>query len=142
MQTIWMLVAMGAMLFSGAAYAKPAFIAQDYSGVYDCVGHDAHEGEYTGTVTMKLKPEHSYEAYSSYSFTLKVPGFGTYYGYAAGNGNQLSIQFALPDQRTMDYGTGIAIFSTDNQGKVSFHKFYHEPEFKGGNTGTEDCVRR
>jgi len=25
-------------------------------------------------------------------------------------------------------------------GQWGFHKFYFEPEFKGGNTGVEDCA--
>ena len=30
----------------------------------------------------------------------------------------------------------------NKQGKLAFHKFYYEPEFKGGNNGVEDCVKR
>lgn len=120
--------------------AAPAFTAQDYSGIYECTGNDAHEGKYTGTVTLKLKPAHSYSEYASYDFKLEVPGFGAYLGHAAGSGNVLAMHFALQDQTTKDFGTGVAKFSKNKQGKLSFHKFYFEPEFKGGNTGTEDCV--
>lgn len=49
----------------------------DFSGVYNCVGDDAHEGKYTGTVTMQLKPEHSKANYASYDFKLEVPEYGT-----------------------------------------------------------------
>jgi hypothetical protein len=121
---------------------KPAQSYQDFSGVYTCTGDDAHEGKYTGTVTMKLKPEHSKGPYASYDFKLEVPGYGSYLGHAAANGNVAAMHFALTDQSTKDYGTGVATFHTDKQGKLHFHKFYFEPEFKGGNTGLEDCVRQ
>ena len=120
---------------------KPAQAYTDFSGVYTCTGDDAHEGKYSGTVTMKLKPEHSKGSYASYDFKLEVPGYGTYLGHAAANGNVAAMHFALTDQTTKDYGTGIAQFKMDKQGKLHFHKFYFEPEFKGGNTGLEDCVR-
>lgn len=120
---------------------KPAQPYTDFSGVYTCTGDDAYEGKYSGTVTMKLKPEHSKGPYASYDFKLEVPGYGTYLGHAAANGNVAAMHFALTDQTTKDYGTGIAQFKMDKQGKLHFHKFYFEPEFKGGNTGLEDCVR-
>lgn len=133
--------AIGFLLVSSLAQAAP-FTGQDYSGVYQCTGNDAHEGKYTGTVTMTLKPEHSHGRYASYDFKLEVPGYGTYLGHAAAKGNQVAMHFALQDQSTRDYGTGIATMTTTRKGKVSFHKFYFEPEFKGGNTGTEDCVKQ
>ena len=122
--------------------AEKKFSGKDYSGVYDCVGDDAHEGKYSGTVTLAIQTAHSYQKYASYDFKLEVPGYGTYLGQAAGNGNHLAMHFALTDQSTKDYGTGIAVFKKNKRGKLSFHKFYYEPEFKGGNTGIEDCVKR
>jgi hypothetical protein len=134
-------------VFATSAYAekslpKPAQPYADFSGVYSCTGDDAHEGQYTGTVTMKLKPEHSKGSYASYDFKLEVPGYGTYLGHAAANGNVAAMHFALTDQSSKDYGTGIAQFHENKQGQLSFHKFYFEPEFKGGNTGLEDCTRQ
>ena len=49
---------------------------------------------------------------------------------------------ALQDPSSRDYGTGIATVKKDKNGKLGFRKYYYEPEFKGGNYGTEDCVRR
>jgi hypothetical protein len=128
------------LTMAGLAQAKPAFTGQDYSGVYECTGLDAHEGKYTSKVTLAIKPAHSSGNYASYDFKLEVPGFGVYLGQAAANGNNLAMHFALTDPTTKDYGTGIATIKKNKQGKLSFHKFYFEPEFKGGNTGTEDCV--
>nr|WP_269106618.1 hypothetical protein [Massilia sp. TS11] len=125
-----------------AVQAKPAFTGTDYSGVYDCKGKDDHEGDYTGTVTLQLVPAQSVGEYGAYQFKLEVPGYGAYPGQAAAHGKQMAIHFALTDQSTKDYGTGIASFSKRKDGKWSFRKFYYEPEFKGGNFGMEDCVRR
>lgn len=123
------------------ANAAPAFSGPDLSGVYDCKGMDAHEGPYTGTVTLELVREQSTGSYGAYRFKLEVPGYGSYPGQAAANGTQMGIHFALTDQSTKDYGTGIATFAK-KQGKWTFKKFYYEPEFKGGNYGTEECVQR
>jgi hypothetical protein len=125
---------------SGGAQAKPAFTAPDYSGVYACTGVDAHEGKYTGTVTMQLVPEQSIGDHGAYRFRLEVPGFGTYLGHAVSEDDKLAIHFALKDQSTKDYGTGIATIRKGKNGKWAFKKFYYEPEYKGGNTGTEECA--
>jgi len=124
------------------ASAKPAFTGQDFSGVYDCKGDDSHEGKYTGTVTMELVPSQSMNNYGAYKFKLDVPNYGTYSGQAAAHGSNAAMHFALADQSTKDYGTGIANFKKNKAGKWSFSKFYYEPEFKGGNYGTEECTRR
>lgn len=120
----------------------------DFSGVYDCKRDGAHEGAHTGTVTMTLKPEHSKGPYASYDFKLVVPDYGIYFGHAAANGNVAAMHFALPQEaglyggKTQDFGTGIAKFKINAQGKLSFHQFYFEPAFNGGNTGVEDCIKR
>lgn len=121
---------------------KPAFTGPDFSGVYDCQGMDSKEGAYTGTVTFKLVPEQSYGSYGAYSFRLDVPGYGAYLGQAAADGRVVGIHFALTDQSGKDYGTGIARFSKGKSGKWRFSKYYYEPEFKGGNYGTENCTLR
>lgn len=137
---LWVLA--GFMLVSDPARAAPAFSGQDFSGVYDCTGNDAHEGKYTGTVTMKLIPEQSTGPYGAYSFKLEVPQYGTYLGHAAAIGNNVAMHFALSDPKPKDFGTGSAIMQKNKQGKLRFHKYYYEPEFKGGNYGFEDCVHK
>lgn len=131
-----------AALVWGQALAQPAFTGTDYSGVYDCTGLDAHEGPYQGTVVLTLDAAHSTGAHAAYGFRLEVPGYGTYLGQAVGEGERLAIHFALTDPGPRDYGTGIATLRRDAQGRLGFHKFYYEPEFKGGNHGVEDCVLR
>lgn len=135
-----------AMILSGGVVLTAH--AMDFSGVYTCVGEDAHEGKYTGTVTMKLRPAHSKGQDASYDFQLAVPGYGVYSGHAAVTGMHAAMHFALPTVqgeyggKMHDYGTGIAEFKVNAQGQVRFRKFYFEPAFKGGNTGVERCVRR
>jgi hypothetical protein len=124
------------------AHAVQPFTGTDYSGVYDCTGNDAKEGEYTGTVTLQLNQEQSSGAYGAYDYKLVVPDYGSYPGQAVALGKTLAVHFALTDSRSKDYGTGIATFTKNKKGKLTFHKFYYEPEFKGGNNGIEDCVRR
>ena len=122
--------------------AKQTYTRQDFSGVYDCTGDDSHEGKYSGTVTMELVRSQSFNQYGAYKFKLEVPNYGTYLGQAAATGNHAAIHFALQDQSTKDYGTGIASFKKNKAGKWSFSKYYYEPEFKGGNYGTEECTQR
>ena len=137
----WLLM-LATLLSANTVFAAPAFTGQDYSGVYDCTGNDAHEGPYTGTVTMTLNRKQSTGDNGAYQFKLEVPGYGAYLGEAAAEGDKIAIHFALKDQATKDYGTGIATVRKDKNGRWSFHKYYYEPEFKGGNFGTEDCVQR
>ncbi|WP_079436834.1 hypothetical protein [Zoogloea sp. LCSB751] len=129
-------------LACSAAHAHAPFAGEDFSGTYDCTGDDSHEGKYTGTVTLERVPAQSTAKLGAYSFKLEVPGYGAYPGHAAANGRQMAIHFALTDASTKDYGTGIATFSKTKAGKWRFSKYYYEPEFKGGNFGTETCVRR
>lgn len=134
-------VMLGGLLATNLAHAAAAFSGQDYSGIYACTGVDAHEGNYTGTVTLQLNAAQSTGDHGAYQFKLEVPGFGAYLGHAVSEGDKLAIYFALPDQSTKDYGTGIATMRKDQSGRLAFSKFYYEPEYKGGNTGTEECVQ-
>ena len=131
-------------LLSGApnAGAAPTFTGPDLSGIYDCTGNDDHEGKYVGTVTLELIPGQSSGHFGAYAFKLDVPGYGTYPGHTAAKGTEMAIHFALTDPTTRDYGTGIASFRKSRNGRWTFQKYYYEPEFKGGNHGTEVCVQR
>lgn len=131
-----------ALSITQAAQAKAAFTGQDFSGVYDCVGEDAHEGKYKGVVTLVLNSSQSVGQFGAYTFRLEVENFGVYIGEAAADGNKMAIHFGLNQSGTKDHGTGIATFNTHADGKVGFHKFYYEREYKGGNHGTEDCLKR
>ena len=120
--------------------AQPVFSGEDFSGVYQCDGQDHLEGSYKGKVTIKLVADKSSGEYGAYQFKLEVPGFGEYPGHAAAQGKKMAIYFANTDLATKDFGTGIANFSKNKAGKWVFKKFYYEPEYKGGNFGTETCT--
>ena len=124
------------------AFAGEPFKGTDYSGTYDCTGDDSHEGKYTATVTMTIDQQQSQGKYGAYTFKLEVPGYGTYLGQAVSHEKTIAIHFALTDPSTKDYGTGLATIGKNKAGKTTFHKYYYEPEFKGGNYGFEDCVKR
>ncbi|HET8870968.1 MAG TPA: hypothetical protein VFM48_11000 [Aquabacterium sp.] len=130
-------------LFSAIpSFAGEVFTGPDYSGTYDCKGNDSQEGPYTGTVTLQLVQAQSAGQYGAYTFKLEVPGYGDYPGHAAAHGHEMAIHFALTDPAPKDFGTGIASFKKQKDGRWSFNKFYYEPEFKGGNHGFETCVQR
>lgn len=139
-----LLAAVAALVLVGSVQAKAPFVGIDFSGIYDCTGNDDHEGKYTAVVTLKLVPEQSTGKYAAYSFRLDVLNFGTYLGQAAGFDKELAIHFEHTDPGSKDYGTGIATFSRGKgrAGKWGFRKYYYEPEYMGGNFGTEECVRR
>jgi hypothetical protein len=138
----YLFVAFMAFSFGAFASEKAPFTGSDFSGIYDCKGQDSQEGPYTSTVKLSLAKEQSTGKFASYSFSMDVPGYGTYPGYMAANGREASIYFALTDPSTKDFGTGIAHFSRTKNGKWRFSKFYYEPEFKGGNHGTESCIQQ
>jgi len=115
--------------------------AYDFSGTYQCEGNDGTEGAYQGKVVMKKIQEFSKDNYASYDFVLKVPGFGNYYGFASSNGLDAAVYFALNDRKNEDYGVGIAKFKQLDNMSWTFHKFYFEPGYKGGNTGFENCFQ-
>ena len=142
MRFVLSLILLSTISSSFAANKTPSFTGPDFTGVYACTGRDAHEGDYKGKVTLKLKKEHSQAQYGSYDFLLEVPGFGKYPGHMAANGLSAAMYFALEDQSTQDFGTGISQFSKNAKGQWQFHKFYFEPQFKGGNSGFEDCVKQ
>lgn len=123
------------------AAGQAPYTGPDYSGTYDCKGEDGHDGTYTSTVTLKLVKEQSHGPYAAYAFEMKVPGFGTYPGHAAAEGAEAAIYFANVDQSNKDFGTGIAHFTKAKSGKWQFGKYYYEPDYQGGNYGTESCVQ-
>lgn len=137
MRILLLITFLSASLISNA---QPVFSGEDLSGVYQCDGQDHLEGLYKGKVTIKLVADKSSGEYGAYEFKLEVPGFGEYPGHAAAQGKKMAIYFANTDLATKDFGTGIANFSKNKAGKWAFKKFYYEPEYKGGNFGTETCT--
>jgi len=118
------------------------FIGPDFTGIYSCIGHDSIDGEYKAKETLILKKEHSQAQYASYDFLLEAQNFGRYPGHMVTNGLNAAIYFALEDQSQHDFGSGVAQFSKNVNGQWQYHKFYYEPQYKGGDTGFEDCIQQ
>lgn len=131
------------LLISHATFANEKINQADFSGKYVCDGDDFKEGKYQGQVSIQRIVPHSTEEYTSYQFELVVPGFGKYPGHAAAYQNTMAIYFANTQHlKNHDFGTGIATFNKNSNGKWTFKKFYYEPEFKGGNHGVEICTQQ
>lgn len=118
------------------------FTGTDFSGVYDCTGDDKHDGQFKGTITLELVRAQSSDEYGSYNLHFEAEGFGGYTGYAAAHGTHMALYFSNKDLSTKDYGNSIVTFSKTKQGKWQFNSFYYEPEYYGGNFGTETCTMR
>ncbi|MFT3930351.1 MAG: hypothetical protein QM709_08660 [Spongiibacteraceae bacterium] len=132
-----------AALFVGSMQANAGtFTGTDFSGSYDCTGNDQHDGKFKGTITLQLVRAQSNGEYGSYNLTFEAEGFGGYTGYAAAHGTHMALQFANKDLSTKDYGNSIVTFSKTKSDKWQFESFYYEPEYYGGNFGSETCVMR
>lgn len=130
-----------ACLIGSAPLVHAAKLPADFSGRYECKGQDKAEGPYDGVVELEKVAAQSTSDYTAYRFKLIVPGFGEYPGHASGKGADMAIYFANTDQKDKDYGTGLARFEQSSKGVLKFTKFYYQPEYKGGNNGTEVCTR-
>lgn len=129
-------------LSCSSAFAQATFTGPDLSGVYECEGKDAHEGDYSAIVTLTLNRAQSSGVNGAYHFQFEVLGFGAYPGHAVAHGKNMAIYFANTDPATKDFGTGIASFGKNKAGKWTFTKYYYEPEYKGGNVGSETCKQQ
>lgn len=131
-----------AIVFPAHAADTPGqFNSTDLSGTYDCTGQDAHDGAFKAAVTLARDPKHSKGNHDGYRYRMDVEGFSAYPGSAAADGDRLAITFANVDAAKKDYGTAIARVKHANNG-VTIEKYYYQPEYHGGNHGTETCVRR
>ena len=143
-------LALLSLFFGQSTYANTTD-ALNLAGTYHCSGYDARDGGYqNATVTLTLNAEQSdFTAnYGAYGFTLTLEDGARYVGEAAASGNSLAIYFENTASTTIgrsDHGIGIAVVTHDKniEGKATtiFHKFYYEPKYKGGNNGTETCVK-
>lgn len=130
-------------LASSATLAEPAaFTGTDFSGIYDCTGNDRHDGAFKGSITLELVRAQSTGDYAAYNLVFEAAGFGGYTGHAAAHGAHMALYFANKDASTKDYGNSIVSFNKTKNGKWQFTSFYYEPEYYGGNFGSEICVAR
>jgi len=120
---------------------QKSFKGLDLSGEYTCTGEDQKDGKFEATMTLTLDKEHSNETFAGYKFQLKAHDGTLYSGSATGNSANLAITFNNNDVSKKDFGTGIGKVVKNKSGKIQIEKFYYEPEYKGGDHGTEICVR-
>ena len=124
-----------------AASDQKPFKGLDLSGEYTCTGDDQKDGKFEATMTLALDKAHSNETFAGYKFQLKAHDGTLYSGSATGDSANLAITFNNHDVSKKDFGTGIGKAVKNKSGKVQIEKFYYEPEYKGGDHGTETCVR-
>lgn len=126
-----------------SAWAAPsAFTGEDLSGSYNCTGHDNHDGDYKASLVLHLDKARSEGQYAAYTLVLTIPGEVAHYnGAMVVEGNRLAMMFSSSDPLSKDSGTGLGTITHDAKGQPGFSKFYFEPDYKGGNTGTESCNR-
>lgn len=129
-----------AFLFSASiAYLPSVFALPDLTGTYKCTGEDTKDGQFSGVDTMQLDTKNSTDQIAGYVFN--APLFqGGLSGYGTFDGKNLAIYFYSLDKRSENaknnYGVMIAQVSQHGIKKV-----YYEPSYKGGSTGTVDCVK-
>jgi len=124
------------------AAAPLPFSGEDLSGTYSCTGHDAADGDYQATVTLTMSLAQSTGTHGDYTLKMEVPGDGIYLGSVVANGDNFAITFTPTAPGSKDYGTGLGTVSSNTRGQIVLSKFYYEPEYRGGDHGTEDCVRQ
>jgi len=127
------------LLTVSLGYLPSVFALQDLTGTYKCTGEDTKDGKFSGVDTMQLDKKNSTDKIAGYTFN--APEFqGGLSGYGTFDGKNLAIHFYSLDKSTENaknnYGVMIAHVT-----KNSIRKTYYEPVYKGGSTGTVDCVK-
>lgn len=140
---------------ASTAPADPLHIA----GHYKCTGFDSHDGPLKGDLVLTLDEEASQfeKSFGTYRLTLNVGTEQvpiTYSGYAAAQGQLLSIYFANDSaEAPTDRGVGLGVIThdQDSQGHytTTLHKSYYLPDYMRssqegygpGGRGTETCIK-
>jgi hypothetical protein len=127
------------ILAASAGYLPSSYALQDLTGTYNCTGVDTKDGTFTAKDTMRLDKKNSTDKIAGYIFN--APGFqGGLSGFGTFDGKKLAIYFYSLDKSSEDaknnYGVMIASVSKDRIKKV-----YYEPVYKGGSTGSVECVK-
>lgn len=130
------------LLCGASAFAAGPFTGNDISGVYTCTGQDVKDGAYTITATFRINHDQSTGNQGSYQVHWTVPGLGDYVGIAVSDGSYIAASFANTKPGSKDYGLGLATTNVDMRNQLHFSNFYFEPDYKGGDHGTEDCVQQ
>ncbi len=143
LSAIWLGAAF--FLLSGAGHAAASaptrvpFSGVDISGVYGCVGNDAHDGNFTSSMTLTL--DRQYSSGQSGSFKVTVEGeHDSYTGSIVTNGKRLAMDFANKDLSKNDFGVALGSVSSPATARFKIEKFYYQPRYMGGSNGFETCT--
>lgn len=136
------LVTAGTFVSLSVIAAPSPFTGIDYSGHYQCTGHDSHASDFEGVVHMTLDRNQSTADHGAYTYTMTMSDNTVYDGFAAATGASMGIYFSHKDPASKDYGVGIANFEKSDTGKFQFNKYYYGPHYEGGGHGQEKCVQR
>ena len=120
------------------------------SGTYLCSGYDSHDGSFSGSkLTLDLDSKNSQlnNGFGAYHYSVVTADGTQYAGEAVSNGNTLAMYFAnTTAQGAADHGVSIGMVSHDENAQgisqTVLHKFYYEPEYKGGGNGAETCIKQ
>lgn len=132
-------------LLAGASHAAPTeakrtpFSGVDISGVYACVGNDAHDGDFADTMTVILDRQYSSGKFGSFKVTVQGE-HDSYSGAIVSNGRQLAMDFANNDVSKKDFGVTLATLSDLPKHQFKIEKFYYQPQYMGGSNGFETCT--
>ena len=138
--TSFLLIAMNSYAATTPAKRTP-FTGVDISGVYACVGNDAHDGDFTSIMTLSLDSKYSSGKSGSFKANVEA-GPVSYIGSVVSNGKQLAMDFANTDLSKKDYGVALATVSSSAKNKFKIEKFYYQPAYSGGSNGFETCTMK
>lgn len=141
-----LLAAVGLLVILGlkadAATALPR-TGPDYSGTYDCTGHD-HQGrtQITPLVLTRLNamPARSDDVYALYG---AMRGETSYAGYATLRDSQMSLLLHSAPQDSSTHHHGTATVSSNSYGQHVFHaQFSSDPHAQADHSARWLCVQR
>lgn len=127
---------------ASADFKRTPFTGVDISGVYACVGNDAHDGDFKSVMTLTLDKAYSNGKSGSYKAKVEADQVLVYGGSVVSDGKTLAMDFANIDPSKKDYGVALATVSSRTAGKFKIEKFYYEPEYMAGSNGFETCTTK
>jgi hypothetical protein len=141
------------LILLNAVVVSPVFADSNglnLSGNYECNGYDSHDGGFSHSMlNLSLDPKRSELSMglAAYHYGVFTADGTQYMGEAVANGNTLAMYFAnMEPSGESDHGVSIGTVThdVDAQGheQTVLHKFYYEPDYKGGGNGSETCVKQ
>ena len=146
LKRIFIVTCLGLSVGSVSFAATNITDALSLAGTYICNGYDKQEGSYNGAklvITLDAKNSDFSNNYGAY----KAIGGSGYIIEIAASGNSYAYYYRSAKPSKVDdhgVGTGVVIHDKDAQGNVSteMHTFFYVPNYKGGDTVYETCVKQ